>query len=193
MGECSFISWTYLAGVTSGGRETKTAQARRMTSRRGRYKLAHNTSILEQIHDLVGREARRMERARLIAEAIRSARGYRWVGIYEVTKEEIAAVGWTGTEAPTHPRFPITQGLYGAAVESRAPVVVGDVREDPRYLTTFGSTRSEIVVPVMDAAGRVTGLIDVESEHHNAFHDEDMQFLQSCAGEILPQFRRREG
>ena len=66
-------------------------------------------------------------------------------------------------------------------------------REDPRYLTTFGSTRSEIVVPVMDAAGRVTGLIDVEREHENAFRDEDMQFLQSCAGEILPLFRRREG
>ncbi len=39
--------------------------------------------------------------------------------------------------------FPVTQGLSGAAVASGETVVVGDVSKDPRYLTAFGSTRSE--------------------------------------------------
>jgi L-methionine (R)-S-oxide reductase len=124
--------------------------------------------------------------AKQVAEEIRAARGYRWVGIYEVTEDEIAAVGWSGTEAPTYPRFPRSQGLCGAAVKSRMPVVVGDVREDPRYLTTFVNTRSEIIVPIGDAEGNVIGLIDAESERLNAFSEEDVKFLQEQAAAIRP-------
>jgi L-methionine (R)-S-oxide reductase len=143
---------------------------------------------LGQIRDVVLHDDRGVEKTGRIAEMIRASRGYRWVGIYEVRDAEISAIAWTGTEAPAYPRFPVTQGLCGAAVESRAPVVVGDVREDPRYLTTFGSTRAEMVVPVLDE-GKVAGLIDVESERPDAFGDEDAAFLQSCASEILPVFR----
>ncbi len=53
-----------------------------------------------------------------IAETIRSAGNYRWVGIYEVSGEEIAVVAWSGPGEPACPRFPITQGLSGTAVSS---------------------------------------------------------------------------
>lgn len=53
---------------------------------------------------------------------------------------------------------------------------------DPRYLTAFGSTRSEIVVPVIAPAdGRVVGTIDVESEVAGAFLQQDQQMLEQCA------------
>ncbi len=142
---------------------------------------------VERIRVLAGNQAvPRKERAGQIAEAIRAARAYRWVGVYDVSTSEIAAVAWTGTEAPAFPRFAITQGLCGAAVSARAPVVVGDVTKDPRYLTTFGSTRSEMVMPVLGAAGAVVGLIDVESERLHAFTDIDCAFLESCASALLP-------
>jgi putative methionine-R-sulfoxide reductase with GAF domain len=42
---------------------------------------------------------------------------------------------------------------------------VGDVGRDPDYLTALGSTRSEIIVSVMDKTNYpVIGTIDVESE-----------------------------
>jgi putative methionine-R-sulfoxide reductase with GAF domain len=48
--------------------------------------------------------------------------------------------------------------------------MVGDVSKDPRYPTAFGSTRSEIIVPIVGRAGRkVVGTIDVESENVDAF------------------------
>jgi GAF domain-containing protein len=141
--------------------------------------------------DAIREAAGRADEAERIAELIRSVRGYRWVGLYKVTSMEVVGVAWTGAEAPAHPRFPLTQGLCGAAVRSSAPVVVGDVRTDSRYLTTFGSTRSEIVVPVVNGAGEVLGLIDVESERVNAFGDADKEFLQHCAGALLPLFRER--
>ncbi len=137
----------------------------------------------------IGRVAEGSESVRAkverIAELIRRAGNYRWVGIYTVAGDEIAAMGWTGTDAPAHSRFPVSQGLCGAAVTARAAVVVGDVGKDPRYLTTFGTTRSEIVVPILRAATRApVGLIDVESERVNAFSDADRAFLEECAAAL---------
>jgi putative methionine-R-sulfoxide reductase with GAF domain len=69
-------------------------------------------------------------------------------------------------------------------------VVVGDVTADPRYLTTFGNTRSEIVVPIRDGEGTVTGLIDVESDLVNAFDESDRLVLERCARALAPLFDR---
>jgi L-methionine (R)-S-oxide reductase len=124
---------------------------------------------------------------RLAAELIRQSRDYRWVALYEVTANEIAAIAWTGTEAPAHPRFPITSGLNGAAVRTGMMVLVQDVTKDPRYLTTFGSTRSEIIIPIRSRrSGIVVGTIDVESERTNVFTAEDQVLLESCAAVLAP-------
>jgi GAF domain-containing protein len=124
----------------------------------------------------------RAARARQAAEAIRAAGGFHWVGLYDVTPTEITALGWTGTQAPAFPRFPVTRGLNGAAVEAREDVIVQDVTRDPRYLTTFGATRSEaIFVVAAPADGRIVGTIDVESDRPNAFTPEDAAFLRRCA------------
>jgi GAF domain-containing protein len=120
------------------------------------------------------------DRARRAAERIREQRGYRWVGLYRVAPPRITAVAWTGAAAPAHSSFPVTQGLCGQAVQSGSTVLVGDVTRDPHYLTTFGSTRSEIVVPVR-RDGTIVGLIDVESEKPEAFGDADRVFLEGAA------------
>jgi L-methionine (R)-S-oxide reductase len=124
------------------------------------------------------------------AEAIRRVGGYRWVGIYDVDNDEIRIAAWTGPELPAHPRFPASEGLCGAAAASRETVVVGDVRHDPRYLTTFGTTRSEIVVPVI-SDGRVVGLVDVESDRVDAFGTADQKRLERAAAVIEPLWRVR--
>ena len=63
------------------------------------------------------------------------------------------------------------------------------MREDPRYLTVFGSTRSEIIVPILDRAGRkVVGTIDVESEEVDAFSEEDRAALGRCATAVAALF-----
>jgi L-methionine (R)-S-oxide reductase len=116
------------------------------------------------------------------AEMIREKRHYRWVGIYKVTRHECVIVTGTGSEPPTYRRFPVTQGLCGAVAESRETLIVGDVKKDPRYLPTFWTTRSEIVVPIIsESTDRVVGVIDAESDKLNAFTDEDRDFLEHVA------------
>lgn len=139
--------------------------------------------ILEQLNRLVEGKEERPVRARRAAELIRSAGGFRWVGLYDVHPDVISAIAWTGEGAPAHPYFPASQGLCGAAVQAGKTVVVGDVTKDPRYLTTFVSTRSEIIIPVI-RDGRVVGLVDVESERLDAFGEGDRLFLEECASAI---------
>ena len=94
-------------------------------------------TVLRGIHDVLTSDQGRAEKAVQIAELVRQAGSYRWVGLYKVTDQEIAVVGWSGLGAPTYPRFPVTNGLSGAAVAARRAVVVNDVTADPRYLTAL--------------------------------------------------------
>jgi L-methionine (R)-S-oxide reductase len=112
---------------------------------------------------------------------IRAACDYRYVAIYKISRGDFVIVARTGKCPPAYPRFPTTQGLAGAALESKQAIMVADVHQDPRYLPTFGSTQSEIVVPVMTETGKPIGLIDVESEKLNAFTENDRDFLEHAA------------
>ena len=119
-----------------------------------------------------------------VAELIRVARGYRWVGIYKVTKKEFVALSWTGDEPLAYPRFPLCQGLCGAVLESHKPIVLGDVRKDPRCLPAFHTTRSEIIVPMINEEKKIVGMLDAESDKLDAFTTEDRGFLER-AGSLI--------
>ena len=128
-------------------------------------------------------------RARRAAEIVRAARGYRWVGIYDVDDDRIELIGHTGVQAPVFVEFSSDRGLSGEAVRSRATVVCNDVAADARYLTAFDSTGSEMIVPILGAeSGIAIGTLDVESERTGAFTDEDRQLVERCAIALMPLF-----
>jgi L-methionine (R)-S-oxide reductase len=146
-------------------------------------------TVLRGIEDALASDLGCAEKAVQIAELVRQAGSYRWVGLYAVTDQEITAIGWSGPGAPAHPRFPVTQGLSGAAVATGRAVVVNDVTADPRYLTAFTSTLSEAIVPVVDpGTGTVVGTLDVESAERDAFTDADRQALVGCAAALWALF-----
>ena len=124
------------------------------------------------------------KRMKQLIEMIRTARDYRWVAVYKIVKEDFVILAGSGDEPPAYPRFPISQGLCGAALESGKPLVVGDVRRDARYLPTFHTTRSEIIVPMINDHHKIVGMLDAESEKLNAFGEEDREFLERAGGLI---------
>lgn len=142
---------------------------------------------LDQIRVAAGGNDDRIVKAKRLAELIRKLGNYRWVGIYEVGKATVSILGYSGPGAPECATFPITKGLNGAAIKDKKAVLVGDVRKDKRYLTAFGNTLSEMIVPVLDPSGaRVVGTVDVESEHANAFSDRDREMIEQCGQAALP-------
>jgi GAF domain-containing protein len=147
-----------------------------------RLLLSSLENIATTVHD-------RQAAVEQIADLLRRSAGYRWVGLYDIDRAAglVRNVAWSGPGAPEYPTFPLTMGLTGAAVGLKQTINVGDVSTDPRYLTAFGSTRSEIIVPVFDGEGKsVLGTIDIESEAPNAFDKETQDFLEACSGVIRP-------
>lgn len=129
----------------------------------------------------------RKDKARLIAEKIRIAKGYSWVGIYDVKENEIELVSFSGRGEPTFTSFPKDKGLNGRAFTEKQTVIVNDTDEDEDYLLTFSNTKSEIVVPVFAMGSTaVAGTIDVESETKNSFTEDDAAFLEECSVSIQP-------
>ena len=116
---------------------------------------------------------------------------YDWVGIYWVDGDDLVLGPWTGPEATEHTRIPIGTGICGAAAASGKTEIVDDVDADPRYLSCFASTRSEIVVPIF-AEGRVVGEIDVDGSRTGAFTRDDALFLAEVAALLAP-LRPRAG
>jgi putative methionine-R-sulfoxide reductase with GAF domain len=137
---------------------------------------------LSKIRSAASNAAARSERAQQIADVVRALGPYRWVGVYDVSADLVSIIAWSGPGAPAYPTFPVTKGLTSSAIREKSTVVVGDVRSDPRYLTAFGSTLSEIIIPILDPRdSRVVGTIDVESERANAFSATDQRKLEECA------------
>src|SRR5215470_252291 len=135
--------------------------------------------------EILASNSSRNEKARMIADKIRLAKGYPWAGIYDVKEDEIKIISCAGRSEPLIPSFPKDKGLNGRAVMQRRTVIVNDIDKDEDYLLTFTNTKSEIVVPVFDQAGKqIVGTIDVEGEKINAFGDDDVKFLEDCAREI---------
>lgn len=122
-------------------------------------------------------------KAERIAGAIQEDGGYRWVGLYDVNFQLclVSNIAWSGPSAPAYPAFPITKGLTSRVIAKGKTINIGDVSNDPSYLTALDGTRSEIIIPVLDDdEGRVVGTIDVESERLHAFDSETQARLEEC-------------
>jgi L-methionine (R)-S-oxide reductase len=139
-------------------------------------------NVLGQIRSIAAGGDDRAAKAKRLAERIQTLGSYRWVGVYDVGAEKVSIIAWSGPSAPEQPTFPVDKELTGTAIQQKKTVIVGDVRNDPR----FGSTLSEIIVPVLSPDGRVIGTVDVESERANAFSASDQQMIEQCAEAALP-------
>jgi len=75
------------------------------------------------------------------------------------------------------------EGITGAAAAHRQPVLVGDVRNDPRYLPSVDAVRTELAVP-MTARNKLVGVIDLESTRVNAYSEYDGALLRLIAARV---------
>lgn len=75
------------------------------------------------------------------------------------------------------------KGITGAAAESREPIRVADVTQDPRYIEAHSEARSEVAVPLI-LRDRVIGVMDLESVRIGFFTDDHVRALTLLAPQI---------
>ncbi len=150
--------------------------------------------LVGELQNIVAGDADRAIKATRITRALRAIGPYRWVGIYDVDLQSgmVSNIAWDGPNAPAYPTFKISEGSTSRAMSQKKTVNVGDVAGDAQYLTALESTRSEIIVPVVDdLSDSVVGTIDVESQRSNAFDSDAETLLEECATVLKPFWTAR--
>jgi GAF domain-containing protein len=108
--------------------------------------------------------------------------GVNWVGVYVLRGDELVLGPFQGK--PACVRIPMGRGVCGAAAAQRRTVVVPDVHAFAGHIACDPDSRSEIVVPLVQA-GRLVGVLDLDSPLLARFDDEDRKGLEQVAQLLL--------
>jgi L-methionine (R)-S-oxide reductase len=112
---------------------------------------------------------------------------FNWTGFYLLEGNELVVGPYIGPPTP-HTRIGLGQGLCGAAATEKKTIIVDDVNADPRFLACSITTRSEIVVPLMDG-DQCLGEIDIDSNRPAAFTGADKEMLEAVAAVMVDRLR----
>src|SRR6186713_2043418 len=92
------------------------------------------------------------------------------------------AVGYPEAALPNM-RLRVGQGVVGAAVEEGRPILVNDIREEPRYVGPLRNMLAQLAVP-MRRKGKVIGALNLLSETEGAFTLQDEALLRQFAAHV---------
>lgn len=113
--------------------------------------------------------------ANLAALIFHSLPDLNWAGFYWMKQGGLVLGSFQGK--PACVRIAVGKGVCGTAARDRRSVVVGDVHEFPGHIACDSASNSEVVVPVM-RAGRVLGVLDLDSPRKARFDEEDARGLE---------------
>ncbi|WP_197916693.1 GAF domain-containing protein [Thiosulfatihalobacter marinus] len=107
-----------------------------------------------------------------------------WTGFYRVVAPELLKIGpYQGGHGCLV--IPFSRGVCGAAARTGEVQRVADVEAFADHIACSSSTRSELVLPVRDGAGRLLGVFDIDSDLPDAFTQEDADRLQAILSEVF--------
>jgi sigma-B regulation protein RsbU (phosphoserine phosphatase) len=87
-------------------------------------------------------------------------------------------------ERPDGPlRLKVGEGLVGAAVAEKQPILVNDVSTEPRYVEAVPGMASELVVPLIHQAKPI-GALSVLSSSPGQFIESDLEILRQFAAHV---------
>ena len=135
--------------------------------------------IIPQIKSLIEGEDNTIGVLANVTAFLHTAFGERffWVGFYLVKGDELLLGPFQGTIACY--RIKKGRGVCGTAWQRGETIIVDDVEQFPEHIACSSLSRSEIVVPVKDATGNVTAVLDIDSTELSAFNETDREGLET--------------
>ena len=107
-----------------------------------------------------------------------------WTGFYRVVAPGLLKIGpYQGGHGCLV--IPFERGVCGACARTGTVQLVPDVELFPGHIACSSSTRSEIVLPVRDGAGRLLGVFDIDSDQAAAFDEADAEGLAAVLGDVF--------
>jgi GAF domain-containing protein len=110
-----------------------------------------------------------------------------WAGFYFRAGAELVLGPFQGK--PACVRIPIGTGVCGTAAERAETVLVPDVHDFPGHIACDPNSRSELVVPLVDA-DTVLGVLDLDSPLLARFDEIDREGCEQLATLFVEHCRR---
>jgi GAF domain-containing protein len=147
--------------------------------KKGRY-----SRIFKQLQELLDKTSDPDARMATIIAILHHKMDYFfWTGFYFLSSGELTVRCYQGPLAcqvlAKH------KGVCWAALDSGKTIIVADVDQFPGHIACNSAARSEIVVPVRNTKGEITGVLDVDSTSTGSFDETDIAWLEKFAGLIF--------
>ena len=139
-------------------------------------------SLLPQIEALISSEDDWLANLANVCAALQQTFSFLWVGFYRVVDSQLVLGPFQGPIACT--RIAKGVGVCGKAWERNATIIVPDVDQFPGHIACSSSSKSEIVVPIVDANNEVAYVLDIDSDKLNDFDEIDQVYLEQLAKTI---------
>lgn len=138
--------------------------------------------LYKQIVSLIEGENDTIANMANIAAMIHNTFGFWWTGFYRVINNELILGPFQGPLACS--RIEFGKGVCGTAWEKHTTQVVPDVEQFPGHIACSSASKSEIVVPISDKKGKVTAVLDIDSENLATFDETDREWLEKIAAAL---------
>ena len=136
--------------------------------------------LLDQARGLVhGERDRIANAANLSALVFNALPSLNWVGFYLFDGTELVVGPFQGL--PACIRIPLDRGVCGAAARTRTTQRIDDVHAFPGHIACDAASRSELVVPLVDAHGGLIGVFDLDSPDPGRFDADDQAGIEAIA------------
>jgi L-methionine (R)-S-oxide reductase len=136
-----------------------------------------------QLAALLEGEDDAIARMSTIACVLHHGLGNLWTGFYRASGGVLKVGPYQGTLGCL--TIAPGRGVCGSAAARGETVVVPDVHAFPGHIACDARSRSEIVVPVLDASGRVTAVLDLDSTAPAAYGPVDAGRLERIVARFL--------
>lgn len=107
-----------------------------------------------------------------------------WTGFYRVVGPDLLKIGpYQGGHGCLV--IPFSRGVCGAVARSGKTLIVPDVEAFADHIACSSTTRSELVLPVWNGAGKLLGVLDMDSNTLAAFTQTDADRLAAILADVF--------
>lgn len=122
--------------------------------------------------------------ATIACEVHHSDDRFDWTGFYRVVAPELLKIGpYQGGHGCLV--IPFSRGVCGMAARTGHAQIIADVDAIPDHIACASSTKSELVLPVWNAAGDLLAVFDIDSDQPGAFNGDDADHLADILGVVF--------
>lgn len=145
----------------------------------------HYRTTIASIHALCEGETDEIALMATIACELHHAMpAFDWVGFYRAVGDDTLKIGpYQGGHGCLV--IPYARGVCGACARTGETQIVDDVDAFPGHIACSSSTRSEIVLPVHNAAGSLIAVLDIDSDQPAHFGIQDQRVLEEMLSKVF--------